>query len=88
MLSRNGRIALLAVIGVLLVFFFPVTCGPFSATNGPATAFRALAAVCCLFAAIGAALLVASTLRCELVRQSKRIADHMNYDPAFFALRC
>jgi Na+/melibiose symporter-like transporter len=87
MLSRNGRIALLAVIGILLVFFSPATCGPFSATNGPATAFRALAAVCCLFAAIGM-LLVASTLQCKLVRQSKRTAGHMNYDPALFALRC
>ena len=88
MLSKNSRIALLAVTGVLLVFFFPATCGPFSATNGPATAFRALAAVCCLFAAIGAALLVASMLRFELVRRSNRTDDHIDYNPALFALRC
>jgi hypothetical protein len=88
MLSLNGRIALLAVMGVLLVFFFPATCGPFSATHGPATAFRALAAICCLFTAMGAALLVASMLRFELVRESKRTDDHIDYDPALFALRC
>jgi len=88
MLSKNSRIALLAVVGVLLVFFFPATCGPFSATNGPATAFRALAAVCCFFAAIGATLLVASMLRFELVRRSNRTDDRIDYNPALFALRC
>jgi hypothetical protein len=88
MLPKNSRIALLAVIGVLLVFFFPATCGPFTATNGPATAFRALAAVCRLFAAIGAALLVDSMLWFEVVRQSERTDDHIDYDPALFAFRC
>ena len=59
MLSRVGALALLAVLGILLVFFFPATSGPFSVTNGPATAFRALDAARGLFAAMSAALLVA-----------------------------
>ena len=45
MISRIGTIALLALLGTLLVFFFPAACGPFTATYGPATAFRAAAAV-------------------------------------------
>ena len=65
MLSQAGALALIAVLGILLVFFCPAASGPYSVTNGPATAFRALAAARGLFAAIGAALLVAA-LRCVL----------------------
>lgn len=87
--SRTGAIALMAILGVLLVFFFPATCGPFSVTNGPATAFRALAAARGLFAAMSAALLVAAARRCVLYLQfMTRTSDQKKYDPALFALRC
>jgi|SRR5215469_10276580 len=32
--------AALAVIAILAAFFFPVTAGPYTAVNGPATAFK------------------------------------------------
>ncbi len=66
MLSRVGALALLAMFGILLVFFCPAASGPFSVTNGPATAFRALDAARGVFAAMSAALLVAA-LRCVSV---------------------
>jgi hypothetical protein len=89
MVSRTGALALMAMLGILLVFFFPATCGPFSVTNGPATAFRALAAAQGLFAAMSAALLVAAALRCVLYMESMtRTVVRVNYDPELFALRC
>ena len=45
MLSRVGTIALLVVLGILFVVFFPATRGPFTVTHGPATAHRALATI-------------------------------------------
>lgn len=44
-MSRISTIALLAILGTILVFLFPAACGPFTATNGPATALRAAAAL-------------------------------------------
>jgi hypothetical protein len=38
------NIAATLMIGALGVFLFPLSAGPFSATNGPATAFRAITA--------------------------------------------
>lgn len=34
--------AAFVVIGILAAFFFPVTAGPYTAVNGPATAFRSV----------------------------------------------
>ena len=90
-LSQVGVLALLATLGVLLVFLFPAHCGPFSVTHGPATAFRALNAACRLFAAISSAMLVAAMLGKHIL--SRFIAayvpvqvsgDHLS----LFALRC
>ena len=40
-LSRIGsKLAVLAVLCVAVLFFFPATQGPYSAVNGPATAFQ------------------------------------------------
>jgi hypothetical protein len=40
-LSRIGwKLAVLAVLCVAVIFFFPATQGPYSAVNGPATAFQ------------------------------------------------
>jgi phosphoglycerol transferase MdoB-like AlkP superfamily enzyme len=89
MVSRTGALALMAVLGILLVFFFPAPSGPFSVTNGPATAFRALEAARGLFAAMSAALLVATALRCIVHMESMTQATvRASYDPEFFALRC
>lgn len=76
------------MLGVLLVFFCPASSGPFSVTNGPVTAFRALAAADTLFAAMSAALLVAS-MRCDLRLESlAHVTVEESYDPELFALRC
>ena len=88
MFSRVSALTLLAMLGILLVFFCPASSGPFSVTNGPATAFRALAAAQALFAAISAALLMAA-LRCVLrVECLARAIVRVSYDPELFALRC
>ncbi len=87
--SRTGALAFMAMLGILLVFFFPAPCGPFSVTNGPATAFRALAAARGLFAAISAALLVSTALRCVLYLDFvTRTVVRVSGDPELFALRC
>jgi hypothetical protein len=88
MFSRVSTLTLLAMLGILLVFFCPASSGPFSVTNGPATVFRALAAAHALFATMSAALLVAA-MRCVLRLESRAraiVAD--SYDPELFALRC
>jgi hypothetical protein len=88
MFSRVSALTLLAMLGILLVFFCPASSGPFSVTNGPATAFRALAAAHALFAAISGVLLMA-TLQCVLrVESFTRAVAHVSYDPELFALRC
>jgi hypothetical protein len=88
MVSRIGALALLAMLGILLVFFFPATSGPFSVTNGPATAFRALDAARGVFAAMSAALLVAA-LQCVCrLEFLARTAVLVSYDLELFALRC
>jgi hypothetical protein len=88
MVSRIGALALLVVLGILLVFFFPATSGPFSVTNGPATAFRALHAARNVFAAMSAALLIAA-LQCVCrLEFLARTAVPVNYDPELFTLRC
>jgi hypothetical protein len=88
MLSRIGVLTLLAMLGILLVFFFPASSGPFSVTNGPATAFRALDAARGLFASMSAALLVA-VMRCAFCLEPlARPLVSVNYDPELFAFRC
>jgi len=58
MTSRIGTIALLAMLGTLFVLLFPAAHGPFTATQGPATAFRAAAAVRALLVMLGISLLI------------------------------
>jgi hypothetical protein len=47
--------AVLTVLGVIVIFLFPIHSGPFSATYGPATALRAARAAIATFTAIVAA---------------------------------
>lgn len=89
LLSRMDTVAVLAVFGILLVFFFPASRGPFSVTCGPVTAFRALAAARGLFAAISAALLVAAAQGCLCYLQfMMRTSFQKSYDSSLLALRC
>jgi hypothetical protein len=37
----RSELGLLTILGVLLIFFLPVSAGPYSVVNGPATALRA-----------------------------------------------
>lgn len=89
MVSRTGAFALMVVLGILFVFFFPAPSGPYSVTNGPATAFRALEAARGLFAAMSAAFILAIALRCVLYLESTtQIAVLVSGDPELFSLRC
>ncbi len=63
MMSRIGTIALLAMLGTVLVFLFPAACGPFTATHGPATAFRAAAAIKALLMLLFGSVLIALVQR-------------------------
>ena len=88
MFSRVSALSLLAMLGILLVFFCPANSGPFSVTNGPATAFRALAAAHALFAAMSAALLMAA-LRCVLrVELLASAVVQVSDDSELFSRRC
>jgi hypothetical protein len=90
MLSRKGAIACLALLGILFVSFFPANFGPFTVTNGPATAFRALEAASGLFDAISTAVIVAIVPRCILFlpHVTQTAVEQLNCDPALVSLRC
>jgi hypothetical protein len=88
-MSRIGTIALLALLGTLVVFFFPAACGPFTATNGPATAFRAAAAFQALLILLCTSLLIALLQRhafCIAADPVLPSCDHGSSTP--FSLRC
>lgn len=88
-MSRIGTIALLAILGTILVFLFPAACGPFTATNGPATAFRAAAALQMLL------MLLCSSSLIDVLQLPKfsETVDSVppcrdDHDLAPFSLRC
>ena len=88
-MSRIGTIALLAILGTILVFLFPAACGPFTATNGPATALRAAAAVQSLLMLLCSSVLIALLQRPTFsvtVNPVSRCQDE--HDLAPFCLRC
>lgn len=87
--SGAGSLAVMAVLGILLVFFFPAHFGAFSVTHGPATAFRAVATAWRIFSALSAALLMA-VFRSAVLRShcATRAFAQKNYGSGFFALRC
>lgn len=88
MFFRVSTLTLLAMIGILLVFFCPASSGPFSVTNGPATAFRALAAAQALFAAISAALMMATMRGVLHVESLASDIVQVSYDSELFSRRC
>lgn len=88
-LSRVGTLALLAILGTLFVSFFPASCGSFTVTHGPATAFRALDAAHKLFAAISGALLTAALLRCiSFLKLHACTYVQVSDNSVLFSLRC
>jgi hypothetical protein len=58
-MSRIGTITLVAIFGTVFVLLFPAVYGPFTATNGPTTAFRAAAAIQKLLILLSQSLIVA-----------------------------
>jgi hypothetical protein len=89
MMSRIGTIAMLAMLGTLFVLFFPAACGPFTVTNGPATAFRAAAAVQALLILLCSSLLIALLqLPACSVTVTPVFPGCDGHDLAPFSLRC
>jgi hypothetical protein len=81
--------ALLATLGVVLVALFPLAAGPFTATHGPITALRAIAAAF-LLAVVLAFLPTAIITGCEFYVGLDVSPAHMNgCDPVpVLSLRC
>jgi hypothetical protein len=88
-MSRLGTIALLAMLGTVLVFLFPAAFGPFTATHGPATALRAVAAAKALLKLLCSSLLVALLqLPTFSVAVNPVTPSYCGHDLAPFSLRC
>jgi hypothetical protein len=87
-LVRYSAFAIVAVVGVLLVFLFPAHAGALSVTHGPATAFRARAAARALFAAIATASLMALLRGIRLTHPAHQGALALAPEAAPFLLRC
>jgi len=88
-MSRIGTIALLAMLGIVLVFLFPAAFGPFTATNGPATALRATAAVQSLLMLLCSSLLIALLQLPAFSATLEPVSPcHDGHDLAPFSLRC
>jgi hypothetical protein len=89
MISRIGTIALLALLGTLLVFFFPAAIGPFTATNGPATALRAAASAQALLMLLCSSLLIATLQLSSFSATVEPVSPCPGgHDFASFSLRC
>ena len=86
-LSR--RLAVVLVIGTLAVFFFPLSTGPFTVTNGPATAMRAAMAAMILLLSIAISFSIAtrSPLHSTVPGHSLCSAEP-SASPPLFTLRC
>jgi hypothetical protein len=64
---RSGWIGV-ALICVMSIFLFPVGNGPFSATHGPATAFRAKQSAALLLLSLCILLVGILTVACRAIR--------------------
>ena len=73
-LCRN--VALLATLGVAVVVLFPLGSGPFTVTNGPASALRAFAYAALLFVLLSTLLAV----------RTDRPESHLRQDSSFVAV--
>lgn len=78
----------MAVVGILCVFFHPAALGPFAATQGPATAFRALVAASLVFAAIRSAFGISAGAISLCLHVSSPTPAMDGGATALYALRC
>jgi hypothetical protein len=67
-MHRLRNIAVLLMIGTLASFLCPLSAGPFTATNGPVTAFRAAAAAFALLLSIAATVCLSLRLWTGIIR--------------------
>jgi len=87
MFFRN--VGLLAAVGIVSVVLFPAVCGPFTATYGPASAFRAMANAALLIFAL-CTLMVSHTETSEIGLRSAASPAALAEPSALpnLALRC
>jgi len=87
MFFRN--VGLLAAVGIVSVVLFPAVCGPFTATYGPASAFRAMAYAALLIFAL--CTLMASHTESSKIRLRSAASPVALAEPSALpapALRC
>ena len=88
MILRKSATVLLAVVAILLIFFFPAHIGPFSVTHGPATAFRALRAARRIIASMATACLIGRLALGAWIVQATTVLAPRKSEPALLSLRC
>lgn len=86
--SELNSLALVAILGVVCVFFFPAPSGSFTATNGPATAFRALLNAVSVFCAMCAIAAVFANSVCGLLQGQRDPRPAAEDGGLIFNLRC
>jgi len=80
--------ALLATLGVVLVALFPAGAGPFTATQGPVTALRAIAFLVLLLFILGFLLVTRAVARELLLCQQTSAAARICKRKTILSLRC
>jgi hypothetical protein len=87
-IPRKGVFALLAVLGVLVIFLQPAVIGSYSATHGPATDLVDLAAAFTLFGAIAVVFVLTLRRYPNGLRSLNLPAVDCLHAPPVMALRC
>lgn len=82
-------VTLFATLGVLLLFFFPVSFGSFQSTHGPTTALRAIQAIQGIFAALSSAALISLLVGNTVLRLAQDAVQIPEYrGQSLSCLRC
>jgi hypothetical protein len=74
-MHRLPNIAVVLMIGTLAAFLCPLPAGPFTATNGPVTAFRAAAAAFALLLSMSAIVRLSLRLRTGSIRPALTLSS-------------
>ena len=83
------NVALLATLGVAVVVLFPLGSGPFTVTNGPASALRAFAYIALLFVLLSTLLTARTDRPQSYLRQDASCAlVALSADATHLPLRC
>ena len=86
---RWRNVALLAILGVAVVVLFPLGSGPFTVTNGPASALRALAYAAFVFVLLSTLLAIRTDRPQSHLRQDSSLVAVTPPDSAIpLPLRC